>query len=449
MLSPWRVGRVRRGLVQCAGAAPVAIAVLAAMLTTAHAQRVDDAMAWALRTSTSLQSDDYRQQATEARLRGSIEAFLPTVEWQQQTVLNSHIVYSPDLPSSGGPNSFASREPDQFGIQATLPLFDGFRRYNTYRAAALSVEAGRFLAVNARQQVMLDAATAYLAVERDEAIVTFRKAQVDNIARILTMTEKRFETRDSTQTDVALAQSRVLAARAALEAARADLASSQIEFVRITGVTAGHFVSGPAPDGIIPRTREEMRAVLVNDNPQLLAARLDVKAAKFTAEATKAELLPTVNLVASHGQANDTTPLTPKITDTTIKLQIRIPIYQPGAYSHINEASALAMQRRFDEADTEAKTAASADQLYQTRLSLIREAASANARVNAMRRAVAGYRVEQAAGYRTLVDVLNALNELADAQVFQAEVAYTRDKSTYMLGAALARLQPAMIVAGR
>jgi outer membrane protein len=423
--------------------------VLPAFLTpVARAEDIGDAMSWALRTDTSLKSDIWRQKATEARLRGSIEAFLPTVEYQQQTILNSHLVYSPTMPVL--PNdSFARREPDQYGVQATLPLFDGFRRYNTYQAAKLAVEAGRFVTRNARQQVMLDAATAYLAVVRDRAIASYRSEQLASIQRMKTMTEKRYELRDNTMTDVALAQSRVEGARIALEAAKSDLASSETEFRRITGNAPGRFAVPRAPDSVLPRSREELRIVLIAENPQLAAARLDAKAAKYQAEAAKSELLPTVNLVGSYGQADHQTPFTPKIDDTTIKLQVRIPLYQPGAYSHIEEAKALAIQKNYDVIDGEKKTVSNAESLFDTRRSLIRQTAEASARVAAMRKAVAGYRIEQDAGYRTIVDTLNAVNELTEAQVFVAQMAYTRDKATFMLAAALGRLDDEERVAVR
>lgn len=414
----------------------------------ARAEDIGEAMTWALRTDTSLKSDTWRQKATEARLRGSIEAFLPTVEYQQQTIINSHLVYSPTMPVL--PNdSFARREPDQYGVQATLPLFDGFKRYNTYQAAKLAVEAGRFVTRNARQQVMLDAATAYLAVARDRAIVAYRAQQLAAVERTRTMTEKRYELRDNTMTDVSLAQSRVEGARIALEAAKSDLASSETEFRRITGNTPGRFTVPRAPDGVLPRSREELRLALLSENPQLAAARLDAKAAKYQAEAVKSELLPTVNLVGSYGQADHQTPYTPKINDSTIKLQVRIPLYQPGAYSHIEEAKALAIQKNYDVIDGEKKTVSNAESLFDTRRSLIRQTAEAEARVSAMRKAVAGYRIEQDAGYRTIVDTLNALNELTEAQVFVAQMAYTRDKATFMLAAALGRLDDQERVAVR
>jgi outer membrane protein TolC len=421
-------------------------------MTSGLADEIADAMTWALRTDTNLKADHYRQKAVEARLRGSIEAFLPTIEYQQQTILNSHLVYSPSMPvpaAGEGTDTFARREPDQYGLQATLPLFDGFRRYNTYQAAKLAVESGHFVTQNARQQTMLDAATAYLAVVRDRAIVAFRQRQVDAIAQTEAMTEKRYELRDTTATDVSIAQSRVNAARLALEAARSDLASSSTEFTRITGQVAGRFTPPQAPDTLLPRSRDELRAALLAENPQLAAARLDAKAAKYQAEAVKSEFLPTVNLIASHGQAENSTPFTPKITDTTIKLQVRIPLYQPGAYSHIEEAKAIAIQKNYEVIDGERKSVTQAESLFDTRRSLIRQTAKAGARVAAMRKAVAGYRIEQAAGYRTILDTLNALNELTEAEVFAAQMAYTRDRSTYMLAASLGRLGEADHVALR
>jgi hypothetical protein len=44
---------------------------------------------------------------------------------------------------------------------------------------------------------------------------------------------------------------------------------------------------------------------------------------------------------------------------------------------------------------------------------------------------------------------LNAVNELTEAQVFVAQMAYTRDKATFMLAAALGRLDDEERVAVR
>src|ERR1700761_3155779 len=163
------------------GSAMLAIAPLAA-----RAETFDDSMNWALRSSFSVQADNERQAATEARLRGSIDAFMPTVAYVREDVLSSKISYTPDymIPDSTGLDTVPRREPNVSGFQASLSLFDGFRRYNNYRSARIAVDAGRYLQVDKRQQTYLDAATAYLAIIRDRKMVALRRQEVVRIGQI-------------------------------------------------------------------------------------------------------------------------------------------------------------------------------------------------------------------------------------------------------------------------
>src|ERR1700742_4234223 len=127
--------------------------LLIAPLAT-HAETLDDSMNWAVRSRFSVQADNERQSAAEARLRGSIDAFMPTVAYVQEHVLSSKISYTPDymIPDSTGLDTVPRREPNLSGFQASLPLFDGFRRYNNFRSARIAVDAGRYLQVDKRQQ---------------------------------------------------------------------------------------------------------------------------------------------------------------------------------------------------------------------------------------------------------------------------------------------------------
>ena len=64
--------------------------------------------------------------------------------------MSSKISYSPDVSvlDANGANTTATREPNGYGVQASLPLFDGFKRYNNLRAAQINVDAGRALQLN-------------------------------------------------------------------------------------------------------------------------------------------------------------------------------------------------------------------------------------------------------------------------------------------------------------
>ena len=420
----------------------IALLVTARLTSAADAETLDDAMGWALRSSIATQADNARQDAAVARLHGSIDVFLPTVSFVQEQILSSKISYSPDLSvlDANGVNTTPTHEPNGYGIQASLPLFDGFRRYNNFRASQISVDAGRQLQLDKRQQVLLDTAEAYLAVIRDRRIVELRRKQLRDISSIAARTETRFSTHDTTLTDVELSKSRVVATGIALEQSLGDLKSSTVEYQRLTGAEPGSLPSPQAPNSKIPPGIEEFQRCLVQNNPKFLAAQLDARAADFTAKAAWSEVMPKVNLVASYMKQSDISAAVNSATDSTVKFQLRVPLYEPGALAGISEASAVARQRTWDAADNQQRGVAAASALYFRRLSTIAQIRSANGRVKSMQQAVDAIQTEQSIGSRTVIDTLNVRNELTEAQIAQSNLEFLRDSQTFTLAASLGRL---------
>ena len=424
----------------------LALAVLAiAPAAVVSAETIDDSMNWALRSSFSVQADNERQIATEERLRGSVDAFMPSIAWIHERILSSRINYTPDyaVPDTNGLNTVPTQEPNVSGFQAVLPLFDGFRRYNNFRSARLGVEAGRYLQLDKRQQTYLDAATAYLAVIRDRKLIALRKRQVSDIGQIAERTKVRLSTQDATQTDVEIARSRLIAAEAAVEQAAAELQTSEIEYARITGARPGDMPAPRVPTELLPANVGELRQALVTSNPKLAAARLGAVAAGYEANAKLADVLPQVNLVASSIEQSNISAALYKFRDNTVKVQMRVPLYEPGAFPRINEAAALARQRSWETADIQKQDIAAATSLYVRHQATIELIGRANARVKTMQRAVEGYRIEGAAGFHTVVDTLNAQNELTEAETVRTNLEFTRDAEVFAIAASLARLGPA------
>ena len=68
--------------------------------------------------------------------------------------------------------------PHGYSVQLTQPLFEGFQNLNAIRAAKSTVQAARDSLRSVEQTVLLDAATAYVNVVRDAAIVRLRENDV-------------------------------------------------------------------------------------------------------------------------------------------------------------------------------------------------------------------------------------------------------------------------------
>ncbi|MCL2713024.1 MAG: TolC family protein [Alphaproteobacteria bacterium] len=410
----------------------------------ARAETVDDSMKWALRSSFAVQADNERQAGAEARMRGSVEAFLPTVAYVNERVLTSKITYAPDytLPDQNGADTVARRQPNAQGFMATMPLFDGFQRLNNFQSARTGVQAGKYLQLDAQQQTYLAASTAYLAIVRDRRIVALRVTQVGDIAKILERTKVRFSMRDATQTDVDISNSRLLQAQADVEQANANLRASEIEYTRISGTRPGRLAPPRVPYDAVPSSVSELEQAVITSNPQLQASRLGVVAAGYDARAKVADVLPQVNLYAASLQQTHISQALDKATDNTVKIQMRVPIYEPGAYSRIAEGAAAARQKWWENADAQKQGVAKITTLYvqyQATRGLIKRA---DERVKAMESAVYGIGVERTAGFRTVIDTLNAQSELIMSEMDRVNLEFQRDSLVFTIAAGLSRLTP-------
>lgn len=414
------------------------LVVLAAALhgAPAQAQTLDQAAAAALENSFVLRADRARQEGAEARERGALDAFMPTVSLLGDKPLSSRFTYGPRIePTQIGIDSTPRAAPRQYGITADLPLFDGFGRLHTLRSAEALTDAGRFITLGQRQQVLLDTAVAYITVLRDVRILAAREAQIGAILRIRDATARQFEVNDATRTDVALTESRVQAAEAARDRAQAELAAARLGFKRVTQIEPERMVPPRFPDRL-PRDELAYAELVRAANPGLAAARLDAKSAAFQASATVGAVLPQVNLQVSHGSTFGYSPTLDRITDTTARVIARVPLYQPGAFPRIAEASALARQRGYEVQDQELATLTAARTAFARRVAVTDQVRRLTERVTFLRATIRGFEVERGAGFRTVLDELNLRAELADAEVATAIVTTERDALSLQLSAA-------------
>ncbi|MGY2050799.1 TolC family protein [Methylobacterium sp. JK268] len=425
-----RAVRRRRGLV------PAAILLTLAGAPAARAQGPEDASTAALESSFALRAEEARQEGAQARLRGALDAFMPTVTFTADRPLRSRITYAPNPePTVVGLDSTPRRAPTVVGLTASLPLFDGFRRWHALQSAQTLAEAGRQLLIGKREQVLLDTGLAYLAVLRDARILAAREAQLAATQRIAAFTEKQLDLADATRTDLALARSRVQEAEALRTRARADLAASRLDFTRLTGLEPEQVRPPRLPDGL-PRNPDAYADLVRRANPSIAATHLEAEAAGHDAQAAVSDLLPKVNLQFSKVAQLGYSPSLDRITDTTTRVVASVPLYEPGTLPRIGEASALALQRGYEARDAERTTLATARTAFARRQATAEQYAQLVARVGELRATMRGFGIERGAGFRTVLDELNIQGELANAEVAAELVRNERDGQTLQLAAA-------------
>ena len=118
----------------------------------------------------------------------------------------------------GGRSRRPYRSADDFyprtvGATASQTLFNGFQTANRTRQAESQVDGARETLRVTEQQVLLDAATAYMNLLRDRAILDLNRRNVEVLTEQLKQTRDRFNVGEVTRTDVAQAESRLAAGR--------------------------------------------------------------------------------------------------------------------------------------------------------------------------------------------------------------------------------------------
>jgi outer membrane protein len=263
--------------------------------------------------------------------------------------------------------------------------------------------------VQFEQEVLFRAVDAFMNVRRQSEFLALRRSNVGVIGQELRAAQDRFEVGEVTRTDVALAEARRAAAQSQLAAAEGALVQANEEFRAAVGRAPGRLdVVSPAA---VQQNIDEARAFAVRRHPNISGAQHGVSAAELNIRRAEAALNPRLNLSGTIG-LTDT-------GDSTQRLGLTYggTIYQGGQLqSVIRQAQA----RRDASRSTLLITSQGVNQNVGNAYAILRVARASNEasglQVRAARTAFRGVREEATLGARTTLDVLNAEQELLDAQ---------------------------------
>ena len=410
------------------------VATTAVVSGAAQAQSLSDALASAYKYNPRLDAERARQRATDEEVSRAHSGYRPVVS------AGADIGYQ---RTDTRPNTAGAGEthPKGYSIDASQPIFNGFRTLNGVRVAEATVRAGRETLRNVEQSVLLEAATAYVDVVRDQAIVKLRENNVDVLTRELKATRDRFSVGEVTRTDVAQAEARRAAAVSALDLAKANLKTSRATFERVIGFPPSTLAEQRAPDRLLPKSLNDAVDITLKESPVIVAALYTEQAARYTVDQVWGELLPSIRVDASYGQRFDTSTNIDEVETTTVTGRLDVPLYEAGdvqarvrqaKHTHVSRLQQIEQQR------TEAK--ASTVSAWSNLVAARAQIEADQLQVSATATALAGVREEERVGQRTLLDVLNAEQEALNAQVQLATTKRNLVVASYAVLSSVGRL---------
>jgi outer membrane protein len=331
--------------------------------------------------------------------------------------------------------------PRSIGATATQTLFNGFQTANRTRQAESQVEGGRETLRVTEQQVLLDAATAYMNLLRDGAILELNENNVQVLTEQLKQTRDRFNVGEVTRTDVAQSESRLAAGRSALLAAQSNFVTSQANYRRVIGVEPGHLAPATSVDRFSPSTLPKAIAQGQAQSPSVLAAMYGVDVAALAVKISEGALYPSLTVTASAFTGQQPAFETVKETSASVIGTLTIPVYQGGAeYSTIRQSKETLGQQRLNLDVNRDQARATVVQSWGQLQAAKAQIEATTAQVNAAEIALNGVREEARVGQRTTLDVLNAQQELVNARVALVTAQHDRVVASYTLLAAVGGL---------
>jgi outer membrane protein len=304
----------------------------------------------------------------------------------------------------------------------------------------------------AQQDLMVRVSQRYFDVLAADDTLSAAEATLEAVSRQLEQAEKRFEVGLIAITDVQEAQAAHDSATAGVIAAKRALATTQ-EFLRELTGEAYSQLAKPADamplDQPQPLDEQEWVDQALEQNLDVVAARLGVDIAKSNVKIAQAGYMPTLDLYARYGDsASDATSLTevpqefqdPNLpaqefpadldrTDDQVGVRLTVPIFTGGVTrSQVREQTYLhrAERERLDGAMRGAERQARDSYLgviaEKARVQALQQAVKSNQ--TALEATEAGFEV----GTRTTVDVLDARRRL-----FEAQRDFARSRYDYLI----------------
>jgi outer membrane protein len=415
--------------------------------TGAAADTLEWALVQAYQNNPSLNAQRAALRSTDENVPQALSGYRPKLSvtanggYDYSSTLQ-HTVNQAVFPNTVSYTNFA--EPyQQRGVAATASqtLYNGNQTANRVRQAESQVMGARETLRVTEQQVLLDAASSYMNLLRDQAILDLNRRNVEVLTEQLKQTRDRFNVGEVTRTDVAQAESRLAAGRSQLLNSQSNYVTSVANYRRVIGVDPGRLAPGTPVDRLSPGTLDRAIVSGQQQSPSVMAAMYGVDVAELTVKVSEGALYPNFSVAATASKNWDSSSQVNKQTLASIVGTLTVPLYQGGAeYSAIRQNKETLGQQRLNLDVNRDQVRATVVQSWGQLDAAKAEIESTTAQVNAAEIALNGVREEARVGQRTTLDVLNAQQELVNARVALVTAQHDRVVASYTLLAAVGGL---------
>ncbi|HOM15344.1 MAG TPA: TolC family protein [Rubrivivax sp.] len=429
---------------------PAALVLAGALGWAAPAHALDLVDAWRAAQGADMQyaAAQAARQAGEARREQGASLWRPSLQLSgtvgvgnADTSTRGARFSAPGFGTVDGANfdtSINGGTATRWALQARQPLLNRERDAQK-RQLELSADVAELEWRAAQQALMLRVAERYFDAALATEALRVQQRQQQAVQRSLAEARDRFQLGDAPVTDTHEAAARAEAVRAEVLAAQTTLELKQSALSDVTGWSGAQLQSLRAGIATLPRNEQPLDSWLAEAKAGNLGLRMQAASVEVAAQEAARHSIgaaPTLDLVASVGQdrlsgSGDFGSATNSQTNAIVGVQLNLPLYTGGWRSAREDESLRLVAKASAEGEHQAQQVA-----LHTRAAWLGLTVGAS-RVAALQEALVATRarldatrIGRQVGERTTLELLNAENDAAAAELalLQARVAVLLDR---------------------
>lgn len=400
---------------------------------TAFALSLEDSVRASLTNSLSLSAS----RNNWAAARDNIDTAQSTREWRATGTLSG--THSKADAASATRDGFLDSQTGSATIKLSRNIYDGGQSDENLILRTMQRDIAEARYLGAEQQVILATSEAYLDVIRASREVALNDANLARLGEHVAAAQARLEAGAVTKTQVAQAEARLSRAQTTLISSLAALSSAEDAFLTLTGLAAERLETDIVPASM-PATLLEADDLARNAHPDIQLANLNLAASGQEFRALLASLRPTVafslsaNETMAEGTRSDKTELSANVTLST-------PLMPTGSVrAKARSLSSGLEATKMERADTQRQVSLNVRNRYRELEAAQAQMAAVEAELAASQLVAEGITTEFQFGQKTTLDVLDAEQDVSDAELRMINARHAILQAGFRLQAAMGQL---------
>lgn len=421
---------------------------LTAAMAPVWAVTLEEAVGQAVNSNPAVLNAGANARASVFDLRGARAGYYPTLDFDAG--YGPEYVNSKQLNLAGNDHDTMDRR--DAGLTARQLLWDGFATRSEVERRVALLNASEHSLSDTQEAIAFRAAESFLDVMRASELVTLASDNVATHEKVLGNVEAKSSSGVGSRADVEQALARLALARSILTAREGALRESESRYERVIGnmpiglVKPGRQPSGlTSPEGVdqsqLSSAISSSTDQAMGDHPAVLQSEAEADAADAEIRLARAAYQPTVNLEGRYRRDDNIAGVKGTRNSEAIMVVARWNLFNGGA----DKAAELAAVERKTAAsdlvdDTKRAVTENVEIAYKARAFTESRIKYLEQHVNASTATLQSYRAQFELSRRTLLDLLNAENELFNARSNLASGLFEDLVNQYFVEASKGRL---------